>query len=49
MAARSADRVWILEIRVGKAVLEGSRDFPRVLASRASESLSSAKRASADR
>lgn len=49
IAARLADRVWILVIRVGKAGLGGSRVCPRLLASRASLSLSKARRASEDR
>lgn len=49
MAARAADRVWILVIRVGKALLDGSRPCPRVLASRAWLVLSRARRAREDR
>lgn len=49
IAVRAVERVWILVMRVGKAVLEGSRVCPRVLASRASVSLSRARRAAEDR
>lgn len=49
IAARAADRVWIFVMRVGKATLEGSRVCPRVLASRASSTLSRARRATEDR
>lgn len=49
MAVRVAERAWILEIRAEKAVLDGSRVCPRLLASRASTSLSREKRAREDR
>lgn len=49
IVARVADRVSILVTRVRNARLVGSRVWPRVLASRASRSLSRARRARADR